>query len=42
MANEPKETAFQKRMKSFREAQDMLAAAREKAKRKSLPADDDD
>lgn len=40
MTDNKKETVFQKRMKSFREAQDILAAARNKAKQKPPPADD--
>lgn len=32
MTNEPKETAFQKRMRKFHEAQALIAAARQRAK----------
>lgn len=42
MTDKPKETAFQKRMKAFREAQALTAAARQRAKQKPFPADDDD
>jgi hypothetical protein len=35
-----KETAFQKRMRKFHEAQAQLAAARDKAKQKPRLADD--
>lgn len=37
-----KETASQKRMREFHEAQDRMAAARDRAKRKPCPDDDDD
>ncbi|MGV2901314.1 hypothetical protein ACNPM4_06510 [Microbacterium sp. AGC62] len=42
MTDKPKETAFQKRMKAFHEAQERIAIARDRAKEKPLPADDDE
>lgn len=41
MTDKPRETAFQKRMKAFHEAQALTAAARQRAKQKP-PSDDDD
>ncbi|WP_259461066.1 MULTISPECIES: hypothetical protein [unclassified Microbacterium] len=41
MTNEPKETAAQRRMKAFHKAQALIAAARETAKQKPPPVDDD-
>lgn len=37
-----KETASQKRMREFHEAQVRMAAARDTAKQKPVPADDDE
>ncbi len=42
MTEKTKETAAQQRMREFREAQDVLAAARERAKGKPHLADDDE
>lgn len=41
MTDKQRETAAQKRMRLFREAQALTAAARQRAKQKSLPDDDD-